>query len=294
MESSPEIKDLKRRLAAAEALVRQSAKLNNDLRESETRHRMLIESWSQAVWETDAAGVVVADSPSWRAYTGQTLEEWLGYGWLDAIHPDDRAYAERQWRGAVAAGRVVDAEFRIRAPEGGWRWTNLRAAPTLDNRGEIVKWTVMNIDIDARKRAEPVLAESEVKYRAVLETMDEAFLINEIIRDDSGQAIDLRMLEANSSYTRQTGLGMDMVGKLGTAILPTLERFWLDTYDRVARTGVPERVENYNQDTCRWYSAHARLNPTVPLSLRPQVRKSLSAEERVRIIVAASYRRPRK
>jgi PAS domain S-box-containing protein len=256
MESSPEIKDLKRRLAAAEALVRQSAKLNNDLRESETRHRMLIESWSQAVWETDAAGVVVADSPSWRAYTGQTLEEWLGYGWLDAIHPDDRAYAERQWRGAVAAGRVVDAEFRIRAPEGGWRWTNLRAAPTLDNRGEIVKWTVMNIDIDARKRAEPVLAESEVKYRAVLETMDEAFLINEIIRDDSGQAIDLRMLEANSSYTRQTGLGMDMVGKLGTAILPTLERFWLDTYDRVARTGVPERVENYNQDTCRWYSAH--------------------------------------
>lgn len=45
------------------------------LRESETRHRLLIESWAQAVWETDAAGVVVADSPSWRAYTGQTPDE---------------------------------------------------------------------------------------------------------------------------------------------------------------------------------------------------------------------------
>ena len=68
------------------------------LRESEARNRLLIESWAQALWETDPDGVVVADSPSWRAYTGQTVEQWLGYGWLDAIHPDDRALAERQWR----------------------------------------------------------------------------------------------------------------------------------------------------------------------------------------------------
>lgn len=62
------------------------------LRESETRHRLLIESSAQAVWETDAEGVVIKDSPSLRAYTGQTLGGWLGYGWLDAIHPDDRAF----------------------------------------------------------------------------------------------------------------------------------------------------------------------------------------------------------
>lgn len=89
------------------------------LRESEARHRLLGESWAQAVWETDAAGVVVTDSPSWRAYTGQTLEEWLGYGWLDAIHPEDRAYAERQWHEAMAARTLVDAEFRLRSPDGG-------------------------------------------------------------------------------------------------------------------------------------------------------------------------------
>jgi PAS domain-containing protein len=68
------------------------------LRESEARYRLLLGSLAQAMWETDADGVVVTDSPSWRAYTGQALHELLGYGWLDAIHPDDRAYAERQWR----------------------------------------------------------------------------------------------------------------------------------------------------------------------------------------------------
>ena len=65
-------------------------------------YRLLIERWAQAVWETDPDGIVIADSPSWRAYTGQTLQEWLGYGWLEAIHPDDRPYAERQWWEATA------------------------------------------------------------------------------------------------------------------------------------------------------------------------------------------------
>lgn len=107
-----------------------------------------------------------------------------------------------------------------------------------------------------RARAEAALGRSEEKFRTLFESIDEAFLINEMIRDGSGRAIDLRMLEANPSYTRQTGLGLEMVGKLGSEILPNLEAFWLETYDRVARTGVPERVENYNQDTDRWYSVH--------------------------------------
>ncbi len=139
------------------------------MRESEARHRLLIESWAQAIWETDANGVVVADSPSWRAYTGQTLEQWLGYGWLDAIHPDDRAYAERQWREAIAVRGLVDAEFRMRRPDGSWHWTNVRAAPVLDAAGHIEKWAGMNIDIDARKAAEAAFHAEEARLRTLME-----------------------------------------------------------------------------------------------------------------------------
>ncbi|WP_428970237.1 PAS domain-containing protein [Sphingomonas sp. Xoc002] len=142
------------------------------LRESETRHRLLIGSWAQAVWETDPNGVVVTDSPSWRSYTGQTLEEWLGYGWLDAIHPDDKGYAERQWRDAIAAQRLVDAEFRLRAPDGEWRWTNVRAAPVIDADGQIEKWLGLNIDIDDRKLAESALRESEERQAFQLQLSD--------------------------------------------------------------------------------------------------------------------------
>ncbi|WP_347302427.1 PAS domain-containing protein [Croceibacterium sp. TMG7-5b_MA50] len=93
MDSADEIAALRQQLAATQGI----------LRETRVRERLLTQSWAQAVWETDAEGVVVSDSPSWRAYTGQTLEQWLGYGWLDAVHPDDRIYAERQWQHAASS-----------------------------------------------------------------------------------------------------------------------------------------------------------------------------------------------
>ena len=128
----------------------------------------MIESWAEAIWETDPEGVVVTDSPSWRAYTGQTFKEWRGNGWLDAIHPEDRAFAEQQWREAIAGQGLVNAEFRMRAPDGTWRWTNVRAAPVRDDRGVIVKWAGLNIDIDTRKRAEEALRDSERHQKMLL------------------------------------------------------------------------------------------------------------------------------
>ncbi len=188
------------------------------VRESEARHRLLIDTWAQAVWETDGAGVVVADSPSWRAYTGQSLEEWLGYGWLNAIHPDDRGYAERQWRDAVLARRVVNAEFRLRAPDGGWRWTNVLATPLLDIEGKIEKWLGLNIDIDARKLAEASLRESEGRYRSLFESMDEAYAVVEVLRGRDGRWADFRFLEVNQAFLKHTTMPWP-VGKTATELL---------------------------------------------------------------------------
>ena len=54
----------------------------------------------------------------------------------------------------------MNAEFRLRALDGSYRWTNARAVPLLDPAGAVQKWVGMNIDIDARKRAEEALREA--------------------------------------------------------------------------------------------------------------------------------------
>ncbi|HEU4403829.1 MAG TPA: PAS domain S-box protein [Polyangiaceae bacterium] len=119
-----------------------------ELRASEERFRALVEASAQAVWTTDAEGRVVDDSPSWRAFTGQTPDERLGWGWLDAVHPDDRKGAERQWRAAVARGSVFDARLRLRhAPGGSWRTAHLRAVPLRSADGAVRGWVGMNTDL---------------------------------------------------------------------------------------------------------------------------------------------------
>lgn len=236
-----EIGDLKRKLAEAEARLREKAAVDADLLDSGTRHRLLIESLAQALWETDAAGVVVADSPSWRAYTGQTLEELLGYGWLDAIHPDDRAYAERQWREAVAVLGLLNAEFRLRAPDGGWRWTNVRAAPLLDGDGRVEKWLGMNIDIDDRKRAEAELRESEERQAYFLALSD---ALRPLSDQEEIQAEAMRLLGEKIGVNRaqyyiadETGAYLSSSGGYSNGIAAAIGTFHLIEFGQYAFDG---------------------------------------------------------
>jgi PAS domain S-box-containing protein len=146
----------------------------NALRENEERFRALVDTSAQIVWTTDADGLVVEDSPSWRAFTGQTFDQWKGWGWTNALHPEDRDRLAKLWHAAVADSTPVDSEYRIRHVSGDWRWTSVRAVP-LRNGDGVRGWVGMNRDITERKRSEEqitVLArEAEHRAKNVLATV---------------------------------------------------------------------------------------------------------------------------
>jgi two-component system CheB/CheR fusion protein len=126
-------------------------------RADQLRYKALVDASAQIVWSADAQGYVVEDSPTWRAFTGQSVEERKGSGWLEAVHPEDRERVRQRWHEAVARDAPSDLEYQVRRRDGGWRWMQARAVPLRDASGGVHGWIAMNIDIGERKSAEESL-----------------------------------------------------------------------------------------------------------------------------------------
>jgi PAS domain S-box-containing protein len=133
---------------------------DRELARSHERFRSLVLATSQIVWTTDPQGRVREDSPSWRAYTGQTYEQWCGLGWLDALHPEDRQRTLEDWQDAVAEQRPFACEYRLRRVDGSYCWNLVRSVPVKDSDGTVREWVGMNHDIEEIKRAETARREA--------------------------------------------------------------------------------------------------------------------------------------
>jgi PAS domain S-box-containing protein len=123
-------------------------------RHNSQRYESLVGAYSDFVWICDAEGRLVEDIPWWRTFTRQPVEALLGHGWLDAVHPDDRAGVEAAWDESVQTGGLFDVEYRIVDPEGSVRSLEVRGAPVRGPEGEIAEWIGICRDVTARREAE--------------------------------------------------------------------------------------------------------------------------------------------
>ena len=83
------------------------------LASSEQRYRALARASTSLVWTATADGQFI-DSPEWRAFTGQSLEEIRGLHWLGAVHPHDRDSTQNLWQASVNQRTPFEVEYRIR------------------------------------------------------------------------------------------------------------------------------------------------------------------------------------
>jgi PAS domain S-box-containing protein len=123
------------------------------LRRSEERYRSLVQAGAQVVWVTRPDGEIAEDSPEWRWITGQTAEEYLSKGWLEAIHSDDRERVEAAWRDCVRSGKVFDSRYRVRSRTGSYKHYDVRAVP-IERDGRIIEWMGASTDVTAQREAE--------------------------------------------------------------------------------------------------------------------------------------------
>ena len=124
-----------------------------EIRRSEERYRSLVQGGAQVVWVAAPDGAMKEDSPEWRWITGQSEEEYTGFGWLESVHPEDRERVERDWRECVRTGKIFDDRYRIRTKAGSYRHYDVRAVP-IERDGKIVEWVGACSDVTSQREAE--------------------------------------------------------------------------------------------------------------------------------------------
>jgi PAS domain S-box-containing protein len=176
-----------------------------DLRESEEHYRHAAELNPQVPWTADPDGRLDSVAERWRDWTGMS---GLGGGWIDGLHPDDRAHTLAAWTHAVRTGEPYDVDHRVLRAGGGWRWARSRAFPRRDADGRIVKWYGTTEDTHERKSAGEALQALNARLEQLVQERTAALQASEArlraIFETSFQfqglmALDGTLLDANGT-----------------------------------------------------------------------------------------------
>jgi PAS domain S-box-containing protein len=219
------------------------------LAESEARFRALIEATTAVVWTTRPDGWV-EDMPQWHALTGQNVEGTRGFGWLDAIHPDDRETTRKIWLSALETHAPIDTEYRLRQRDGDYRWYNMRIVPMLNDDGAVREWVGVCVDVEERKRGH----EERTRLVAIVESSDDAIV---------GKTLDGIITSWNRGAETIFGYtAAEAVGKHISLIIPQERR--AEEEDVLARVRRGEKVDHF--DTERRAKDGRRLSISLTVS----------------------------
>ncbi|WP_337270803.1 hybrid sensor histidine kinase/response regulator [Oryzifoliimicrobium ureilyticus] len=126
---------------------------------SNSRFRTAMNAVHGILWTNSADGRMNGEQPGWAALTGQKFDEYQGFGWAEAVHPDDQESSVETWNEAVANRTMYVHEHRVRRHDGAWRDFAIRALPIISDAGDIIEWVGVHTDITHQRAAEKALRE---------------------------------------------------------------------------------------------------------------------------------------
>ncbi|WP_426491584.1 PAS domain S-box protein [Hymenobacter sp. 102] len=248
-------------------------RMQDALRQSEEQFRVVANLVPDLLWTNTTEGATDWCNQRWLDYTGQTMEQVCGYGWIDVIHPDDRAGSTRSFLEAVRAGQPLHLEHRIRSAAGPYRWFLVQMVPFTRQGQDVVQWVGAATDIHERKLAEAAVArhkqqleqqvaertqalqESQALLHSVFEASINSVTVLKAVRDAAGELVDFEYVISNQ-IARLYNNGVDTSGASYTQLHPGVKKTLLfDRFKEVVATGQRLDLELFYgyEDINHWF-----------------------------------------
>jgi len=141
------------------------------VQEGRQRYQLLAEASPACIFYTDLDSNILYFNQRWSEITGCTVEESLGKGWINAVHPDDLEQLLTAWHQATTSGKKYKHEHRFCHQNNSIVWVICQALPEFTEDGEIKGYIGMITDITERKLAEEALRESAERERAIAQVI---------------------------------------------------------------------------------------------------------------------------
>lgn len=277
--------------------------MEHALRESEARFRNMADTAPAMLWVTEPDGSCSFMSHGWYAYTGQAHDAGLGFGWLDAVHPDDRDKVAAGFLAASGERNPFEHEHRVRCADGEYRWVLDAGRPRFANDGTFLGYIGAVIDITERKHAEEIMRRSalhdpltNLPNRALTQEFADHLLAAsrraracsavmfidldrfKPINDTYGHHVGDAVLKEVASRLQHCVRGEDVVGRLGgdefIAVLSHVRR--VDEATRVA-THVLARLCDPYEIQESGTRLRLELSPSIGISFYPEHGEDLAS-----------------
>lgn len=185
------------------------------IEESETELRQLINTVPAMIWITNKEGYSIFLNKNWYDYTGQKTNEAQGYGWVEALHPDDKEAAKNSFLEANRQKKPFSATFRMRNTKGEYRWVIDNGMPQYNKNGDYEGMVGTVVDVHEEKVKEQLIREKEHRIRSMVEEADVATAVY------TGREMKIEL--ANEAMVKVWGKDSSVIGRTLREALPELE-----------------------------------------------------------------------